>query len=231
MRNLSIYTTFILILLLAPVPAVAQRNALPTVVSVGDGDTLRVKDRGQIITIRLGCVDSLELAQKPWGEQARNRLRQLLPPGQAVQVREIERDRYGRTVAEVFLGNQLLNLQLVREGQAVVYRQYLDGCAANKDQYLQAEAQAKQQRRGFWSQPSPVRSWNFRQGKRGSNQPSSTPSRPASRQTNLPACVNSECDCSDFKTQAQAQQVLNAFTGDPHRLDQDKDRVACESLP
>jgi micrococcal nuclease len=135
-------------------------------------------------------------------------------------------------VAEVLLGNQLLNLQLVREGQAVVYRQYLKGCAANKDQYLQAEAQAKQQRRGFWSQQSPVMPWDFRRGQSASNQRSSTPSRPASRSTsNLPACANSECDCSDFKTQAQAQQVLNTFPGDPHRLDRDKDGVACESLP
>jgi endonuclease YncB( thermonuclease family) len=43
-------------------------------------------------------------------------------------------------VAEVFLGNQSVNLQMVKEGQAVVYRSYLDSCAATKDQYLKAEA-------------------------------------------------------------------------------------------
>jgi endonuclease YncB( thermonuclease family) len=38
-----------------------------------------------------------------------------------------------------------------------------------------------------------------------------------------------DLDCSDFSTQAQAQQYL--FPGDPHRLDGDGDGVACEALP
>ncbi|MEQ8974620.1 MAG: excalibur calcium-binding domain-containing protein [Coleofasciculus sp. C1-SOL-03] len=50
---------------------------------------------------------------------------------------------------------------------------------------------------------------------------------------NLPACANSDCDCGDLNTQAEAQAVFDAFasSGDPHKLDQDKDRIACESLP
>jgi hypothetical protein len=34
-----------------------------------------------------------------------------------------------------------------------------------------------------------------------------------------------------LQNQAQAQQVLNAFAGDPYKLDGDKDGIACESLP
>lgn len=123
------------------------------------------RTQGKTITIRLGCIDSPELAQKPWGEQARNRLLLLLPPGIAVKVREIDRDRYGRTVAELYLGNRSVNLQMVEEGQAVVYRQYLSGCAATKDQYLQAQTQAQQKRLGFWNQPSPFMPWDFRRTK------------------------------------------------------------------
>lgn len=40
-------------------------------------------------------------------------------------------------------------------------------------------------------------------------------------------------DCSDFKTQKEAQAFFEAAGGpekDPHRLDPDKDGVACESL-
>gem|GEM_PF-3183572 len=47
----------------------------------------------------------------------------------------------------------------------------------------------------------------------------------------LPACVDSDCNCSDFSTQEAAQTVLNAFPGDRFRLDGDKDGVACEGLP
>ncbi len=86
----------------------------------------------------------------------------MLPAGKAVQVREITRDRYGRTVAELYVGKQSINLQMVKEGQAVVYRQYLKGCAATKDQYLQAEAQARQKRLGFWNQKLPIMPWDYR---------------------------------------------------------------------
>jgi len=83
-----------------------------------------------------------------------------------VQVRTITRDRYGRTVAESYVGKQSINLQMVKEGQAVVYRQYLQGYAATKDQYLQAEAQAKKQRLGFWNQQSRVMPWDYRRSQR-----------------------------------------------------------------
>jgi len=114
----------------------------------------------------LGCIDAPEMAQSPFGQQAKNRLQQILPAGQAVQVRSIERDRYGRTVAELFLGSRSVNLQMVAQGQAAVYTQYLSGCAATQNQYLQAENQAKQQRLGFWNQSKPVMPWDFRQGRK-----------------------------------------------------------------
>lgn len=136
------------------------------VVSLGDGDTLRARMQGQTVTIRLGCIDAPEMAQNPFGVQARNRLQQILPAGQTVSVREIDRDQYGRTVAELFLGSRSVNLQMVAQGQAVVYPQYLSGCAAARNQYLQAEKQAKQQRLGFWNQSNPVMPWDFRQGRK-----------------------------------------------------------------
>ncbi|RUR72447.1 hypothetical protein DSM107007_57280 [Nostoc sp. PCC 7120 = FACHB-418] len=128
MNKAAIITAFLV--LLSGVPTVAQSN-LPsmTVVSVGDGDTLRVRNQqGQAITIRLGCVDAPELKQNPWGQQSKTRLGQLLPVGQSVQVRSIENDKYKRLVAEVFVNNRSVNLTMVQEGQAVVYRQYLQGC-------------------------------------------------------------------------------------------------------
>lgn len=232
MKPLLIKASIVFSLLVVNIPVFAQ-STLPTVVSVGDGDTLRISTQGKTISIRLGCIDSPELDQLPWGEQARNRLKQLLPPGLAVQVREIERDRYGRTVAELYKGSQSVNLQLVKEGKAVVYRQYLSGCAATKNQYLQAETQAKQKRLGFWNQASPVMPWNFRHAnKANASQASGSPaSSPTAQTSQLPACVNSDCNCSDFETQAQAMRVFEAFPDDPFKLDRDNDKVACESLP
>ncbi len=79
--------------------------------------------------------------------------------------REITRDRYGRMVAEVYL-KQSVNLQLVKEGAAVIYRQYFNGCATTTKQFEQAEAQAKKKKLGFWNQAKPVMPWDFRNGKR-----------------------------------------------------------------
>ena len=47
---------------------------------------------------------------------------------------------------------------------------------------------------------------------------------------NLPNCINSDCDCSDFTTQEEAQRVLDAFDDDPYKLDGDGNGLACESL-
>jgi micrococcal nuclease len=70
------------------------------------------------------CVDAPESSQ-PYGPEASRRLAQLLPMGRAVTLRTVETDRYGRTVAEVFVGGVSVGQTLVAEGYAVVYRQYL----------------------------------------------------------------------------------------------------------
>ena len=148
MKSLLFKVLLIFPVLLSPAFILAQ-NPSATVVSIGDGDTLRIREAGQVTTIRLACVDAPERKQTHWGQQSTSRLKQLLPPATSVQVRTINRDRYGRTVAELYVGKQSVNLQMVKDGQAVVYHQYLSGCAATKDQYLQAEAQAKQKKLGF----------------------------------------------------------------------------------
>jgi hypothetical protein len=43
---------------------------------------------------------------------------------------------------------------------------------------------------------------------------------------------NRDYDCSDFATHAEAQRFFeSAGPGDPHRLDRDRDGIACETLP
>ena len=59
-------------------------------------------------------------------------------------------DRYGRTVGEIYVGGRSVNLQLVQEGAAVAYHEYLQKC--DKPAFLQAEAAAKSFRLGVWSQ-------------------------------------------------------------------------------
>lgn len=230
----------------APVASVANR--LPTVISTGDGDTLRIDRQGEPVTIRIACIDAPEFDQ-PGGEEAAVRLRELLPVGQAVQVREIETDRYDRTVAELFLGNEPVGVRLVREGYAVVYDQYLENCGITRSLYLDAEAEARSAQRGFWSQANPIMPWDWRRESQNSNDDQTGSSQPNSPQSGSPhfgspqsssspptttsplACATTDCDCKDFRSQAEAQRFFESIPGDPHRLDGDGDGQVCEALP
>lgn len=145
---------------------IAPANTTPaTVLSTGDGDSLKVQSQdGSLIRARVGCIDSPEYDQQ-YGPEASQRLKALLPSGAAIELREINTDQYGRTVAEIYSEGKSVGLQLVKEGYAVVYHRYLDGCSATADQYIAAEEEARSQRLKFWSQSDPVMPWNFRKRK------------------------------------------------------------------
>jgi endonuclease YncB( thermonuclease family) len=42
-----------------------------TVLSIGDGDTLRVREGNGTVNVRLACIDAPESSQAPFGAQAR----------------------------------------------------------------------------------------------------------------------------------------------------------------
>jgi len=87
------------------------------------------------------------MAQAPYGAQSREHLQQLLPVGSVVDLKVETKDRYGRTVAEVFRHGRSINLAMVLSGQAFAYRHYLAACDGGA--YLAAEARAEQSRLGI----------------------------------------------------------------------------------
>jgi endonuclease YncB( thermonuclease family) len=130
------------------------------VLSIGDGDTIRVRHGEERITVRLACIDAPEMAQSPWGRTARDDLAQRLPLASEVTLVPQAIDRYGRTVAEV-IGQINLNLVLVEDGQAFAYRRYLSHCDAQA--YLEAEFRASRHRFGVWQERGGIeRPWLFR---------------------------------------------------------------------
>ena len=108
-------------------PARAQADYRARVVSIGDGDTIRVRHGAKVETIRLACIDAPEMAQVPYGDQARRYLQTRLRLEQEVTIHPLNSDRYGRTVAEV-IGEINLGLAMVEDGQAFAYRKYLGAC-------------------------------------------------------------------------------------------------------
>ena len=146
-----------------PAVAVAQGGGT-TILSIGDGDTIRVRQAGKALTVRLACIDAPETAQGSYGQQARAYLQQRLPIGREVTLAIKATDRYGRTVAEV-ISEININLALVEAGLAFAYRQYLGGCDAKA--YLEAEERASSSRLGVWQvQGGITRPWDFRRRRR-----------------------------------------------------------------
>ena len=150
----------------------AGQGISATVLSIGDGDTIRVRQAGIAITVRLACIDAPETAQSHYGQEARRYLQQRLPIGREVSLGIKTIDRYGRSVAEVFSGVNI-NLAMVEDGQAFAYRQYLSGC--NAKEYLEAETRASRRRFGVWQVEGGItRPWDFRRGRRSASIPDGT---------------------------------------------------------
>ena len=204
----------LLLVLAALLPGAGSAQALKgEVLSISDGDTIRVRQGGRAITVRLACIDAPETAQRPYGQQARSHLQQRLPVGREVSLDVKTTDRYGRSVAEV-ISDININLAMVEDGQAFAYRQYLGGCDAKE--YLDAEYRASRRRYGVWQVPGGItRPWDFRRGRRSAAIPDGT--TPGGRRYR----------CNEIGSYARAQELLRQ--GHTY-LDSNGDGEACEAL-
>ena len=190
-----------------------QQGLSATVLSIGDGDTIRVRQSSRAVTVRLDCIDAPETAQSPHGQQARSYLQQRLPVGREVSLEVKTTDRYGRSVAEV-ISDININLVLVEDGQAFAYRQYLSSC--NGREYLDAEYRASRRRYGIWQVEGGIsRPWDFRRGRSSAVIPDGT--TPGGRRYR----------CSEISSYAKAQELLRQ--GHSY-LDGNGDGEACEAL-
>ena len=126
------------------------------VVGVQDGDSIIVLTQTkQRIRVRLEGIDAPEMGQD-FGRRAKETLSSLVFNRQ-VQIKQTDKDRYGRTVAVVFIGNQNINLTMVQKGLAWHFTRY------NSDPLLQAaERLARKNKIGLWSHKNPIPPWVWR---------------------------------------------------------------------
>jgi micrococcal nuclease len=128
-----------------------------TVTGVIDGDSIIVNHNEKV---RLGHIDAPEWNQ-PYGKEASERVKELAL-NKGVKIKRSGKDKYGRTLAEIYLEDgRILNQVLVEEGLAWHYRRY---CCDRYYQQLEFEARAK--RRGLWKDVAPTAPWNWRSGMR-----------------------------------------------------------------
>ncbi len=205
--------TFNTITATGAIAAATKGEFKATVLSVGDGDTLRVSTGSRPLTIRLAYIDAPETARSPWGQQARRYLQQRLPIGRTVTLGVKTTDRYHRLVAEL-ISDSNINLAMVEDGQAFAYRAYLGGCDAKE--YLDAEFRVSRRRYGVWQVEGGItRPWDFRRSRSAAVIPDGT--TPGERRYR----------CSEIGSSARAHELLRQ--GHTY-LDSNGDGEACEAL-
>ena len=159
MKKFALAAAMLLAVFVCDAPAATLEGR---VVGVSDGDTVTVLTaENRQFKIRLSGIDAPEKKQ-PFGAHAKETLaRQLF--GHPVTVEWSKTDRYGRIVGKVEVDGVDANLEQVREGSAWVYMQYLRELPVeDRKLYLEAERQAKSERRGLWHDSNPEPPWHWR---------------------------------------------------------------------
>lgn len=133
-------------------------DARARVVWVYDGDTVRLKNGEKVRLIGMNAPELGHDGQpsQPYARAAKRALEDLLASrDQRVVLRygAERRDHYGRRLAHVFLADRTsLSAQLLRQGLAL--RITVPPNEWNLDCYAQAEAEAREHRKGLWSLPA-----------------------------------------------------------------------------
>jgi endonuclease YncB( thermonuclease family) len=137
------------------------------IVGVLDGDTVDLLTANkELVRVRLAGIDAPEKRQ-PFGNVAKKALSDLVFNRQAV-VSGRKHDRYGRFLGKVQVSGVDANLQMVKRGFAWHFKKYeREQSVEDRVSYRDAEAAAREQRRGLWSDKEPIAPWEFRALRRG----------------------------------------------------------------
>jgi micrococcal nuclease len=188
-----------------------RTNALVT--RVVDGDTVEVRFRGRDLDVRLIGVDTPESVApgEPVGCFAKAAARYTTARLEGEHVRltfDVERiDRYGRTLAYVWIGEELFNETLVREGYAFVTTYPPN--VKHEQRFLRAQRDAREHERGVWGRCVEADTEGV--------------CDPAYPDVCIPP-PPPDLDCADI--------TFRRFTvrsPDPHRFDADGNGIGCES--
>jgi micrococcal nuclease len=148
------------------------RTVTGTVTKVSDGDTIQVTTPEQTkLRVRLYGIDAPETPKtdqrtgrvnKPGQSYGKESWKALegKTMGKQVRLDIIDIDKYKRMVGIIWLGNRIINLEMVQEGFAEAYVEYLK--EPYRAQFLRVEKEARSAKRGIWALPVYERPGDFR---------------------------------------------------------------------
>lgn len=157
--------SILILLALAASEAFAGHSVEGVVRKVFDGDTLLLATRrNSRLKVRLYGIDAPEASRQdkpgqPFGGTSKRTLMYKLL-GRWVTAEIIDTDQYGRVVAVIRDKGTDINREMVEEGMAWAYREYLQGAYASE--YIDAEERARARHKGLWRDTSPLPPWEFR---------------------------------------------------------------------
>ena len=141
MKKTRIYAAVLILTFIISLPVYLMQDSAATekkfISKVIDGDTVVAEGD----SIRLIGIDTDERGQ-PCYSEAKKRMEELALNKEAVLERESEnKDQYGRLLRYIFIGNENINLKMVKEGLAVA-RFYPENIKY-KDEIVAAEKEAR----------------------------------------------------------------------------------------
>lgn len=168
---MRIFVIILLQILLLAGTAFAGRIVEGMVRAVYDGDTVLLTTREESrFKVRLYGIDAPETKKpdepgQPYGAVAKRTLMYKIM-GRRVSAEIMDVDQYKRAVAVIRFEGRDINREMVSEGMAWAYRQYLQG--RYESEYIAGETRARSHRAGLWREPNPQPPWEYRKGLKGS---------------------------------------------------------------
>jgi micrococcal nuclease len=144
----------LLVVLLATATA-AHESLDGTVVRVVDGDTIQVRLADRLEKVRYIGVNAPELhhprkGEEPGGREAAIVNRELVAGRHVRLETDVQtRDRYGRLLAYVWVGDTMVNAELVRRGYAQVMT--VPPNVRHQALFVSLQRQAREAGRGLWA--------------------------------------------------------------------------------
>ncbi|MCM2283669.1 MAG: thermonuclease family protein [Desulfobacula sp.] len=123
------------------------------VMKIFDGDSLQVSAMDLVFSIRLVGIDSPEMGAnglngQPFSREARSYLETLLIDRE-ITLKSYGADNYHRQLAEIFLDGKNINLEIIKQGLAEVYRG-APPKTLDIQLYLKEEETARSAGKGIW---------------------------------------------------------------------------------
>lgn len=130
------------------------------VVRVKDGDTIVILDsKNKQHTIRVAAIDCPEKSQ-PYGKEAKWFVSDEIYR-KSVEVDVLKKDRYGRSIANIFYSGKNLSVELLKKGYAWHYKKF------SKNRFFQSlEDKSRKNKKGLFKQSNPIEPWEYRRKKR-----------------------------------------------------------------